>query len=54
VLTDFLSRYPLRVSFDWLILPIAGIGVLLIALGIVTAQAIRVAQRNPVESLRSE
>jgi putative ABC transport system permease protein len=54
VLTNYLERYPLRVSLNWLILPAAGIVVLVIALIIVSGQAIKVAQRNPVESLRSE
>jgi putative ABC transport system permease protein len=54
VLTNYLERYPLRISFHWLILPATGFGVLLMSMIIVGAQAIRVALTNPVESLRSE
>lgn len=53
-LTNYLERYPLHIPFEWSILPITGVSVLLVVLIIVGAQAMKVASKNPVESLRSE
>jgi putative ABC transport system permease protein len=54
VLNDYLERYTYRIIFSWWIIPAAGAAVLLLALMIVSTQAIKVAKGNPVESLRSE
>jgi putative ABC transport system permease protein len=54
LLNNFLERYPYRVGIAWWVLPLAGIGSLMLALLIVGAQATRAARSNPVESLRSE
>lgn len=54
ILTNFLERYPYHILFNWLIIPLAGLGVLLVTLVIVGTQAIKVANNNPVDSLRSE
>lgn len=54
VSTNYLERYPLHIAFEWSILPITGISVLLVVLVIVCAQAMKVASKNPVENLRSE
>jgi predicted permease len=51
---NFLQRYPYRVSMQWWVVLSAGAGVLILTLLIVTAQALRAARTNPVDSLRSE
>jgi ABC-type antimicrobial peptide transport system permease subunit len=53
-LTNFLERYPYRTTIGWWILPLAGSLALLLALIIVSTQALRAAQANPSQSLRSE
>jgi putative ABC transport system permease protein len=53
-LNNFLERYPYRVSIMWWILPLAGATALLLALIIVSTQALRAARANPSQSLRSE
>ena len=53
-LNNFLERYPYRVSVAWWVLPIAGLLALVLALIIVSTQALRAARSNPSESLRSE
>ena len=50
----YLDRYDIRVPVDWWIFPAAGLVALLFALLIVSNQAFRAAQKNPVESLRNE
>jgi ABC-type antimicrobial peptide transport system permease subunit len=52
--TNFLEGYPYHVSFNWWILPVAGLIVLLTCLAIVSAQAMKVAAANPVDTLRTE
>jgi ABC-type antimicrobial peptide transport system permease subunit len=54
LLTKYLERYTIRTSIDWWVFPITGIIALLFALIIVSTQALRAAQANPVNSLRSE
>jgi len=53
-LNDFLDRYTYRISIMWWILPLAGATALLLALIIVSTQALRAARANPAQSLRSE
>ncbi len=53
-LNNFLERYPYRISIMWWILPLAGATALLLALIIVSTQALRAARANPSQSLRSE
>jgi ABC-type antimicrobial peptide transport system permease subunit len=51
---QFLERYPVRIGMPWWIFPVAGVTALLITVIIVSAQAIRAAMRNPVETLRRD
>ncbi|GCC51667.1 ABC transporter permease [Chryseotalea sanaruensis] len=54
VLTNFLERYPYRVGISgWILLAAGGIS-LILALLIVSTQALRAAISNPTDSLRSE
>ncbi|MDN4165048.1 ABC transporter permease [Cytophagales bacterium LB-30] len=53
-LNSFLERYPYRISIMWWIVPVVGITVLLLALAIVSSQALRAALANPVDSLKYE
>lgn len=53
-LNNFLERYTYRISIMWWILPLAGATALLLALLIVSTQALRAATANPSQSLRSE
>ncbi len=53
-LSGFLERYPYRVEISWWVLLIAGAGSLVLALIIVSTQAMRAALGNPVKSLKSE
>ncbi len=53
-LNNFLERYPYRISIMWWIVPLAGATALLLALLIVSTQALRAARANPSQSLRSE
>ena len=50
----YLDRYDIRVQVDWWIFPVAGLAALIFALLIVSKQAYKAAQKNPVESLRNE
>jgi len=54
LLNKYLERYPIRIEIDWWITPLAGLIALIFALIIVTDQARRAAQANPVNSLRNE
>jgi putative ABC transport system permease protein len=51
---QFLERYPVRIGMPWWIFPVAGVTALLITVIIVSAQAIRAAIRNPVDTLRRD
>ena len=53
-LNNFLQRYPYRVGISLWVLLMAGVGVLILALIIVSTQALRAATANPSKSLRSE
>ncbi len=53
-MNNFLERYPYRIAIAWWILPLAGMVALVLALLIVSAQALRAAMGNPSQSLRSE
>jgi putative ABC transport system permease protein len=53
-LNNFLERYPYRTEIVWWMLPLAGLSALVLALLIVSTQALKAAVSNPVESLRSE
>jgi putative ABC transport system permease protein len=53
-LNNFLERYSYRINILWWVLPAAGTASLLLALLIVSTQALRAARANPSKSLRSE
>lgn len=53
-LNNFLERYTYRISIMWWILPLAGATALVLALIIVSTQALKAATANPSQSLRSE
>ncbi len=53
-LNNFLDRYAYRISIMWWVLPLAGAATLLLALIIVSTQALRAARANPSQSLKSE
>jgi putative ABC transport system permease protein len=54
LLNSYLEQYAYRITINWLILPISGLFALIIAVLIVSTQAIRAAVANPVKSLRNE
>lgn len=53
-MNNWLKGYSYRISIEWWILVIAGTGTLLVALLVVSFQALKAAVNNPVKSLRSE
>jgi len=53
-LNAYLERYTIRTEIAWWIFPLTGAIALLFALAIVSTQALRAANANPVNSLRSE
>ena len=53
-LSGFLEQYPYRITIAWWIFPLAGLAALIVALIIVSTQALRAATSNPVNSLRNE
>lgn len=53
-LNGFLERYPYRVEVSWWVLVAAGAMAFILALIIVSTQALRAAVSNPVNSLRNE
>jgi putative ABC transport system permease protein len=54
MLTKYLERYPVRTEIQWWVFPITGLIALAFALTIVSTQAWRAANANPVNSLRNE
>lgn len=54
LLTKYLERYTIRTQIDWWVFPVVGAIALGFAVAIVSTQALRAAQSNPVNSLRSE
>ena len=54
LLNSYLEQYAYRISINWMILPLAGLFALIVAILIVSTQAIRAAIANPVQSLRNE
>jgi len=54
LLNWYLERYPIRTSIGWWVFPLTGVIALVFALAIVSTQALRAAQANPANSLRSE
>ncbi|HLZ17709.1 MAG TPA: ABC transporter permease, partial [Cyclobacteriaceae bacterium] len=54
LMTQYLERYAIRTSVVWWIFPLTGAIALTFALLIVSTQAMRAAQANPVNSLRNE
>jgi ABC-type antimicrobial peptide transport system permease subunit len=54
LLNNYLERYTIRAVIEWWIFPVTGLIALGFALIIVSTQALRAAQANPVNSLRSE
>ena len=53
-LNNFLERYSYRIHIVWWMLPVAGLAALILALLIVSTQALKAAVSNPANSLRSE
>ncbi|MEP7128283.1 MAG: FtsX-like permease family protein [Chitinophagales bacterium] len=54
MLNNFLERYPYRIAIQWWVLPAVGLLALVLALIIVSTQALRAANNNPTRSLRNE
>jgi putative ABC transport system permease protein len=54
LLNNYLEQYAYRITINWWILPLTGLFALVIAMLIVSTQAIRAAIVNPVQSLRNE
>jgi putative ABC transport system permease protein len=54
LLDRFLQRYTYRIEIPWWVFPLTGVISLVFALIIVSTQALRAAQSNPVNSLRNE
>jgi ABC-type antimicrobial peptide transport system permease subunit len=54
LLDQYLDRYKYRIDIPWWIFPLTGVVALAFALVIVSTQALRAAQSNPVNSLRNE
>jgi putative ABC transport system permease protein len=54
VMSGFLERYTYRISLAWWLLPAAGVFTLILALIIVSTQALKAAMNNPVNSLRND
>lgn len=54
LLNSYLERYPYRIEISWWVFPLTGVISLAFALIIVSTQALRAAQANPVNSLRNE
>ncbi|HEY8936139.1 MAG TPA: ABC transporter permease [Cyclobacteriaceae bacterium] len=54
LMTEYLERYAIRTSVAWWIFPLTGAIAFTFALLIVSTQALRAAQSNPVNSLRNE
>jgi putative ABC transport system permease protein len=54
LMTKYLERYTIRTDIAWWIFPATGAIALIFALLIVSTQALRAAQSNPVDSLRNE
>jgi ABC-type antimicrobial peptide transport system permease subunit len=54
LLTQFLERYPIRVSIPWWVFPTTGLVAMVFASVIVSTQAMRAARTNPAISLRNE
>ena len=54
VMSGFLERYTYRISLAWWLLPAAGVFTLILALIIVSTQALKAAMSNPVNSLRND
>jgi ABC-type antimicrobial peptide transport system permease subunit len=53
-LNNYLDRYEYHVTISWWIIPVAGLGALLLTLIIVMTQTLKVTEVNPAQSLRSE
>lgn len=53
-LSKFLERYPYRVQIGWWVVLAAGLFVFLLALVVVSTQALKAATSNPSKALRSE
>jgi predicted permease len=53
-LNSFLERYAYRIEISWWTIALAGVFALIVALIIVSTQALRAALSNPVNSLRNE
>ncbi len=54
LLDTFLQRYPYRIEIPWWVFPVTGLASMLFALVIVSTQALKAAQSNPIKSLRAE
>jgi len=54
LMNSWLEGYAYKIQISWWVFAVAGIAVVVIALGTVSFQAIKAAVANPVDSLRSE
>jgi putative ABC transport system permease protein len=54
LMNAYLEQYPYRTEVSWWVMLLAGAGALIIAVIIVSTQALRTAVSNPVNALRSE
>jgi putative ABC transport system permease protein len=54
LISNLLEKFPYRIDVPLWIFPVTGLVALIFALGIVSTQALRAAQNDPVKSLRSE
>jgi putative ABC transport system permease protein len=54
LMDGWLEQYPYRIEIGWWILASSGAGALLLAIVVVSFQAIKAAVANPVTSLRTE
>lgn len=52
--SNFLERYAYRIEITWWLLPAAGLFALLLALAIVSVQALKAALTNPAHTLRND
>ncbi len=51
-LGEWLSKFAYRISMGWQLLTLSGLGLILLALGILTVNALRAARQNPVEHIK--
>ena len=52
LLSEWLNKFPYRISIGWQLLVFSGMGLILLALGILTINALRAVRQNPVEYIK--